>query len=157
VHLFILYWGMVSFITPPVALANFAAASIARASPFAIGTAAVKLGSVIYFVPFLFVYNPELLLKGATSDVVLTITTAFLGVFFFAAGLQGYAIGGGKAEGPIGAIARIMLIGAGILGALAGIPQIGLTHLQCAAMGIALGVAAIVLLRATGARRSSAL
>src|SRR5690606_7326894 len=49
VHLFIMYWGMVSFITPPVALATFAAAPIARASPFAIGWESMRLGSVLYF------------------------------------------------------------------------------------------------------------
>jgi TRAP transporter 4TM/12TM fusion protein len=154
VHLFIMYWGMVSFITPPVALANFAAASIARASPFSIGWQAMKLGSVIYFVPFLFVYNPELLLKGAPGLVLATIVTSFIGVFFFASGLQGYVAGGGRADGVIGWLARLMLVGAGVLCGLAGIPQFGLTHVASAAIGIALGLAAIALLRAMGAERA---
>src|SRR3546814_3143583 len=59
VHLFIMYWGMISFITPPVALATFAASSIARTSPFKIGFQAVRLGAVIYIVPFFFVLNPD--------------------------------------------------------------------------------------------------
>src|SRR5690606_36681702 len=63
VHLFIMYWGMVSFITPPVALGAFAAASIARTSSFAVGFEAMRLGSVIYFLPFFFVLNPALILK----------------------------------------------------------------------------------------------
>ncbi len=154
VHLFILYWGMVSFITPPVALAAFAAAPIARASQWVIGWEAMKLGSVIYFVPFLFVYNPELLLKGAPFDVVTTIISSFVGVFFFASGLQGYVWGGGAMAGSMGLIARGMLLAGGVVCALAGIPQLGVSHLVSSALGMALGAGAIMLLRATGAERS---
>jgi TRAP transporter 4TM/12TM fusion protein len=157
VHLFILYWGMVSFITPPVALAAFAAAPIARVSQWAIGWQSMRLGTIIYLVPFLFVYNPELLLKGAAADVVVTIATSFVGVFFLASGLQGYVIGGGRAAGPTGIAARLLLLGGGILCALSGIPQLGLSHHATSAIGIGLGLAAIVLLRATGAERSRAL
>lgn len=151
VHLFIMYWGMVSFITPPVALATFAAAPIARASPFAIGWESVRLGSVLYFVPFLFVYNPELILKGTAPEIASTTATALAGVFFVASGLQGYVIGGGLMSGPSGALARLMLLAAGVLCAAAGIPQLGLTHLQAAGLGIALGLGAIALVRARAA------
>src|SRR3546814_3732383 len=54
VHLFMLYWGMISYITPPVALGAFAAASLARAHPLATGLEAMRLGSIIYFIPFFF-------------------------------------------------------------------------------------------------------
>jgi TRAP transporter 4TM/12TM fusion protein len=157
VHLFILYWGMVSFITPPVALAAFAAAPIARVSQWAIGWQSMRLGTIIYVVPFLFVYNPELLLKGRAVDVVLTIATSFIGVFFLASCLQGYVIGGGRAVGATGALARLLLLAGGIFCALSGIPQIGVSHLASSGMGIGLGLAAIALLRATGAERSRAL
>ena len=63
VHLFILYWGMLSFITPPVALGAFAAASIAGSSALATGFKAMRLG-VIYFIPFFFVLEPALILSG---------------------------------------------------------------------------------------------
>jgi TRAP-type uncharacterized transport system fused permease subunit len=156
VHLFLLYWGMVSFITPPVALAAFAAAPIARVSQWAIGWQSMKLGTVIYFVPFLFVYNPELLLKGAAVDVVTTIATSFIGVFFIASAMQGYVIGGGRAVGVVGVVVRLLMAAAGLLCALSGIPQIGLSHLASSGIGTSLGVAAILLLRATGAERSRA-
>ena len=65
VHLFILYWGMLSFITPPVALGAFSAASIAQSSPIATGFEAMRLGVAIYLVPFLFVLNPSLIGSGA--------------------------------------------------------------------------------------------
>ena len=64
VHLFIMYWGMVSFITPPVALATFAAAPLAGVSAMRIGLQSMRLGTAIYFVPFCFVLNPALLMKG---------------------------------------------------------------------------------------------
>jgi TRAP transporter 4TM/12TM fusion protein len=149
VHLFIFYWGMVSFITPPVALAAFAAAPIARTSQWDIGWQAMRLGSVLYFVPFLFVYNPELLLKGTWPEIVATAATSFIGVFFAASGLQGYAIGGGMASGASGALARALLIAGGIACALAGIPQLGLSHLASSAIGIGLGLVGIGLLRTT--------
>jgi TRAP-type uncharacterized transport system fused permease subunit len=107
----------------------------------------MRLGTVIYFVPFLFVYNPELLLLGTTAAIVTTAVTSFLGVFFFASALQGYVIGGGLASGPAGVAARLMLLAAGILCATSGIPQLGLTHLASSGIGISCGLAAIALLR----------
>ncbi|MEO8280695.1 MAG: TRAP transporter fused permease subunit, partial [Ideonella sp.] len=58
VHLFMMYWGMVSFITPPVALASFVAAGISGATPMSVGLQSMRLGSTMYFVPFFFVLNP---------------------------------------------------------------------------------------------------
>jgi len=147
VHMFILYWGMVSFITPPVALAAFAAAPIARTSQWTIGWQAMRLGSVLYFVPFLFVYNPELLLKGSWDQIALTTLTSFIGVFFVASGLQGYAIGAGMAKGAIGWIGRGLLLAGGICCALAGIPQLGVSHLAATGIGIAIGALAMGLVR----------
>ena len=72
VHLFILYWGMLSFITPPVALGAFAAATVAGARPMSTGLQAMRLGSVIYFIPFLFVLNPALIMQGDASQTCLT-------------------------------------------------------------------------------------
>jgi len=95
VHLFIMYWGMVSFITPPVALAAFAASSIAGASPMATGVQAMKIGSIIYFVPFFFVMNPSLVLQGEFLEFVGHATTAVIGVMVVCGGLQGYLVGVG--------------------------------------------------------------
>src|SRR3546814_10395736 len=89
VHLFIMYWGMISFITPPVALATFAASSIARTSPFKIGFQAVRLGAVIYIVQFFFVLKPALILKGPPLEVISVIFSAFVGVTLFGSALHG--------------------------------------------------------------------
>ena len=93
VHLFILYWGMLSFITPPVALGAFAAATIAGSKAMETGFQAMRLGSVIYFIPFLFVLNPALILQGSVPEVALVITQALVGVVLIAGAIQGYLIG----------------------------------------------------------------
>ncbi len=75
VHLFVMYWGMVSYITPPVALATFAAAPLAGVSAMRIGLQSIRLGTAIYIVPFCFVLNPALLFKGDPAIVVTSIAT----------------------------------------------------------------------------------
>src|SRR3546814_1077825 len=96
-----MYWGMISFITPPVALATFAAAPLARTSPFKIGFQAVRLGAVIYIVPFFFVLNPALILKGEPAEVISVIAPAFVGVFLIAAAIPGWLLGPGRLDGGI--------------------------------------------------------
>jgi TRAP transporter 4TM/12TM fusion protein len=90
VHMFIMYWGMVSFITPPVALAAFAASSIAKASPIDTGVQAMKIGAIIYFVPFFFVLNPAMVLQGSLADAAGHMATALIGITLISGGLQGY-------------------------------------------------------------------
>ena len=92
-HLFILYWGMLSFITPPVALGAFAAASVAHSHPMRTGFEAMRLGSIIYFIPFFFVFDPAFILQGAWYDTASVFTFALAGTFFLAGGLQGYVQG----------------------------------------------------------------
>lgn len=84
VHLFILYWGMLSFITPPVALGAFAAASIAGANPVATGFEAMRMGIAIYWVPFLFVVNPSLIGFGPWQQIALSVFEAVLGILAIA-------------------------------------------------------------------------
>lgn len=96
VHLFILYWGMLSFITPPVALGAFAAASIAGANPIRTGMAAMKLGTIIYFIPFIFVLDTSLLLDGSPFEILAGVVRAGLGLWLVIAGLQGYLQGAGR-------------------------------------------------------------
>lgn len=98
VHLFILYWGMLSFITPPVALGAYAAAALAEASPMRTGLEAMRLGSIIYFIPFFFVLNPALILEGSLGNILVCTAEAFAGVALVAAALQGYLIGIGSLD-----------------------------------------------------------
>ena len=122
VHLFILYWGMVSYITPPVALGAFAAASVAGASAMRTGFQAMRLGSIIYFVPFFFVLDPAFILQASVDRIVLAALQAAAGVFLIAGGLQGYVVGIGdlgKLSVP-GWIARALIIASGLLLAVPG-------------------------------------
>ncbi|MEM8766244.1 MAG: TRAP transporter fused permease subunit [Pseudomonadota bacterium] len=107
VHLFILYWGMLSFITPPVALGAYAAATIAGANPMRTGFAAMKLGSIIYFIPFIFVLDPALLLQGGALEVSLALLRTLGGLWLLIAGLQGYLQG----IGPVNALPLRLLLG----------------------------------------------
>lgn len=116
VHLFILYWGMVSFITPPVALGAFAAATLAGSSPMRTGFEAMRLGSIIYFLPFFFVLNPALVLNGPIYEIITEIGTAILGIGLIAAGLQGHLVlMGSMNNDALGLLARFMLIASGLL------------------------------------------
>jgi TRAP-type uncharacterized transport system fused permease subunit len=89
-HMFVLFFGMMSMVTPPVALAAFAAASIAKAPPMKTGWAAVVFGWPAFIVPFLFVYSPSLILIGDPVEIVRAVVTAMLGVWLVSAGLAGY-------------------------------------------------------------------
>ena len=89
-HLFIVYYAVMSAITPPVAVAAFAAAGIAGANPNEIGWRAVRYGIVAFIVPFIFVYQPELLLRGTFFNVALAFATSVGGVILLAAALEGW-------------------------------------------------------------------
>ncbi|RNF38926.1 TRAP transporter permease [Planococcus salinus] len=94
-HLFVLYWATVSYITPPVALASFAAAGIAKSSPMKTGFTSVRLGIVTFLVPFIIVYNPALIGRAEVSEVIMVAGTALIGVFTLSSALEGYIMGAG--------------------------------------------------------------
>ena len=101
VHLFILYWAMLSYITPPVALGAYAAASIAEANPLKTGFAAMRLGSVIYIIPFIFVLDAAFILQGPWQASAQVFGEAIVGVWLICAGLQGYMAGLGRLASPM--------------------------------------------------------
>ncbi|MBI2091051.1 MAG: TRAP transporter permease [Deltaproteobacteria bacterium] len=92
-HLFIFYFGCMSLVTPPVALAAYAAAVIAKADYWKTGWEASRLGIVGYIVPFIFVYQPPLLLHGSTGEVLLAAVTAVIGTIALAGSMSGYLFG----------------------------------------------------------------
>ncbi|MDR1315520.1 MAG: TRAP transporter permease [Spirochaetales bacterium] len=89
-HLFAFYYGCLSTITPPVALAAYAGAGLAGASPMETGWRAVRFGLCGFIVPFMFVYGPPLILIGSLFEIILAIITACIGTYFLAVGLMGY-------------------------------------------------------------------
>lgn len=91
-HMFAFYFAVLSAITPPVALAVFAAAGIARSELWATGLAAVRIAATSFIVPFMFVYEPALLMIGDWPTIIWSSITAGTGVLLFAAGLHGYFV-----------------------------------------------------------------
>ena len=133
-HPFILYWGLISFITPPVALAAIAAAAIARANSWQTGIWAMRLGMVNFFVPFLFVLNPSLILIGTPLEVVHDVSTAIIAIWLLAAATEGWLYGIGQIGWPV---RTALLVGApgllkpGIYSDLVGLAIIAAVYLWC--------------------------
>jgi TRAP-type uncharacterized transport system fused permease subunit len=108
-HLFILYFGMMSMITPPVAVAAFAGAALAKANPMRTGYSAMRFGWSAFIVPFLFVASPTLILIGSPAEIAQAIVTAFIGVWLVSIGVVGYFMR------PLGWPARVLFMVSGIL------------------------------------------
>jgi len=108
-HMFIFYMGVTSDLTPPTCLSPFAAAAIAGSPPMATAWQAMRLGAVLFIVPFMFVYSPELLMLGSWPEILFAFARAALGVFCLAAGLQGWL------RRRATALERALLVTAGIL------------------------------------------
>jgi TRAP transporter 4TM/12TM fusion protein len=108
-HMFIFYMGVTSDLTPPTCLSPFAAAAIAGSPPMATAWQAMRLGAVLFIVPFMFVYSPELLLIGSWPEILLASGRAVVGIFCLAAGLQGWL------RCRASPLDRALLIAAGIL------------------------------------------
>ncbi len=90
-HMFIFYYGVIADITPPDALAAYAAAGIAKTDPFQTGWTATRLALAGILVPYVFVYSPSILLQGAgLQDIVITAVTALVGIIALAAAVSGY-------------------------------------------------------------------
>jgi TRAP transporter 4TM/12TM fusion protein len=127
-HLFVFYYSCLSTITPPVALAVFAAKGIAGGNLWDTGWAAVKLGATGYIVPFMCVYSTALMMMGPWQDVVLASITASIGVICLAAGLHAYFIKPTKWwERILLLSAAMVLITPGLITDLIGAGLLGLT------------------------------
>jgi TRAP transporter 4TM/12TM fusion protein len=108
-HLFVFYFAILSAITPPVAMAVYAAVGISRSSLWETGWAAVKLGATGYIVPFMFAMSPALLMIGSWDVVTISVITALIGVTCLAASLHGFLLAN------LGLAERIMLFAAAVL------------------------------------------
>ena len=93
-HFFVFYFAVVSAITPPVALASYAAAGISGANPMETSVASFKIGIAAFIVPFMFFYNSAILMDGTWLEVTRAGITAVAGVFLLSAGVQGWFMGG---------------------------------------------------------------
>jgi TRAP-type uncharacterized transport system fused permease subunit len=135
-HLYVLYFGMMSMITPPIALAAFAAASIARAPSMATGWAAMRFGWLAYVIPVLFVFSPALIMIGTPLAIGVAILTAGLGVWLISAALAGYF------NGLLSTPMRILFGAAGLLALIPSDAFAGAVYTD--ALGVVLGLALIL-------------
>jgi TRAP transporter 4TM/12TM fusion protein len=129
-HLFIFYFGCISNVTPPVALAGYAAAGIAGAPPVRTGGMAMGLAATGFIIPFMFVYGPALLLAGPPAMVAASIATATVGVIGLSAALIGHARRPLRAwERGVVAIGAFSLIFPGLVTDAVGLALVGLGFL----------------------------
>jgi TRAP transporter 4TM/12TM fusion protein len=149
VHMFIFYWGMLSSITPPVAIASFAAAGIAGSPAMKTGWESMWVGSIIYFIPFFFVLNPALVLQGDSPyfEAIGLIALAAFGTLFICGGIQGYQAGvgdlrgAGRLEWPL----RVLLVLGGFVVATPGGGIMPLSQLQISGLGFAILIPTVLI------------
>lgn len=122
-HMFVFYFAVISNITPPVALAAFAASSISGASPNKIGFQAMRLGFLAFIVPFAFCYDPGLLLQGTLSENLWAIVSGAIAIFAFGYFWMGYV------TRPIEWWLRVILLAAGVYVLFPGILPVVLSGL----------------------------
>ncbi len=121
-HMFVFYYAILSAITPPVCVASFSGAAIAGANAMKTGVISVKLGIVAFVIPFMFVYQPALMLQGEPAALLTACMTSIIGVLGMAGGLQGYFIARCRMwERPLLALGGLALIDSGSLTDLIGI------------------------------------
>jgi TRAP transporter 4TM/12TM fusion protein len=121
-HMFAFYFAILSAITPPVALAVYAAAGLAKANMWTSGWAAMRAAAPAYIVPFMFVYEPALLMIGDWQTTVHAFATATLGVILLSAGLFGYLLRAAAMwERAVLVAAAVLLIKPGWITDLAGL------------------------------------
>ena len=108
-HFFVFYFGVISMVTPPVAIAAYAAAEVAEADMMRIGVTATRLCSVAFLIPFIFMYEPALLMIGSWPKILLAFVTAMIGSVALAGALEGWYFR------PIGWGFRVPLFASAIL------------------------------------------
>ncbi len=108
-HFFVFYFAVVSAITPPVALAAYAGAGIAGSDPFQTAGTSFKLGIAAFVVPFMFFYNPALLMQGSAVEILVVVITASVGIYFLSAAAQAWFLG------ALSAVPRLAVLAAGLL------------------------------------------
>lgn len=91
-HLFVFYWALASYLTPPVALGAATAAGLANANFLRTGLLSMRLGVLLYLLPFFFVFSPSLILQTSLIELILPLSTLILGIFLLAGSFEGYLI-----------------------------------------------------------------
>ncbi|WP_375177440.1 TRAP transporter permease [Marinobacter mobilis] len=130
-HFFVFYFAVVSAITPPVALASYAAAGISGANPMETSVASFRIGLSAFIVPFMFFYNSALLMDAGVFEIARALVTATIGVYLLSSAVQGWFVRG-LAPGYIRVLlmaAALMMIEGGIITDLAGVVVVVMAYL----------------------------
>lgn len=130
-HLFVLYFAVVSVITPPVAIAGYAASAVAQSDPMRTSITATRFGIVAYVVPFMFAYGPALILIGSPLKIIIAAVTSLAGVAMIAFGIQGWMLT------KAGVVERVAFLAAALL--------LINTQIMTDAIGISFAALAIIL------------
>ena len=133
-HLFVLYYGMMSMITPPVAVAAFTAAGMAGADPMRTAVNSVKTGWLAYIIPFAFVFSPALTMSGSPGLITITVATFVVGIFLISIAMTGYFM---RSVGPV-ARAVACLVGLLLWIPVNAFASAGIVVAGAAALGISL-------------------
>lgn len=131
-HLFVFYFGLMSLVTPPVAIAAFTAATVARADSVKTAIAAVRVGWVAYFIPFLIVTSPVFIMQGSWLHIGLSFVTALVGIWFVTSAMVGFA------NAQLTPVLRLAFASSGLL--LLVPTDIGTLSMATNVAGLALGV-----------------
>lgn len=91
-NLFVFYFAVISYITPPVAIASYAAAGLANANMFETSCVAFKLGIAGFIVPFMFVFRPSIIMVGTPLEIFIAFLTACIGIIFLGISIEGFAL-----------------------------------------------------------------
>lgn len=132
-HLFILYWGMLSYITPPVALAAITAANIAGSKPMETGFRAMRLGLPLFILPFIFVYDPALIMEGTPINIIERIGLTLIAIWAITSAFESWIYGVGR----INLLSRGLVLAGGILII---VPELMTSVLGAAVLGGVIGV-----------------
>ena len=89
-HLYVLYWGVLSFITPPVAIAAIRASTISKSSALETGVLSMRLGSILFFLPILFVFDSAMLMNGSIIEIMISFMTAIFAIILISASFESY-------------------------------------------------------------------
>ena len=126
-HLYVVYWGLASFFTPPLCIAVFVSIAISGSKLWETGWQAVRLGVAVFIIPFAFVLDEGLLLHGSVGKIAWAIATAFVGAYCLACALQGFAASPLPPWRRIAiGLGGVLLIGPGLMPPLIGAALAGL-------------------------------
>ncbi len=129
-HLYVIYWGLSSFITPPVCTAVFVACGISGAKIWETGWEAVRLGIAAYIIPIAFILSPGLALMGTGQEILIAVVTATIGAALLATGIRGYSFTDMNVlQRVFVIIGSLLVIGPGYTFLLIGISLVAITYI----------------------------